>query len=1097
MGHLEVTAYEVVVFELTRGCDTQRGKATVFESARKSLEPRGLFLVRSQALACEKISNGYTHIGHVVVTFGQWRVPQDDPLSSSVFIRPLLHSRLIRSYLFWLAAIVHINKQFSNISSKLYRLAVRSSRRLVKFVPVVRANISHRRRAHTFKVRAPSACTGGIAGTPFRPLLLPRPRHTLATHPSRRREKYVPVILAINSHRRCAHAPEVRAPSACTGGTAGTPSPPLLIPRSRHTALNLKADEDEASSAGMQGRGKSGIPEESRQPVASSGTIPTCENMGATSPRMESVSPSWEMGNLTTASSCLSGKGINTVAGYDSRLIFIAVNEMLSSSRYLSSIPREKSSFTSLFTFSFGDMIVNMAVLEWSGAIWVALNIGILRTDEGVERRNEWAGKQEIPEKTRRPMASSGTIPTCENPEYSGRGLNPDRLGGRRAGLPLNHSGPGVSTMSFKTGFKHLVKDINGLKYVLFTSALSASKINNRERNGYAWISDESRFDINADDGCSRLLCHVGKCNDEALTRECDTYWTPGVMVWIDISYNTRSHLVVDEGTQTAQSYVSEVLRPNFLPHLRRIPNAIIQQGNAIPIQLTALHMKQQRGATPECAPHEEEMNDIQTRMQTNRSPAGSEHTPDRLSRASLNQTSSAAGGTAGAGSASLVSISKPNSTTSSTMTASVVVNLPASYPGSEVEPASSASTAASPATSPDAHTEVRISTLFDSWARHLIFLVMPGSIPGQGNFGYVSNHIFCTVDCGGEGECIRSYLGNHTWCLVDVTPLTDKLQLMLMSGAGRLMSSSIMEDQPSQLKGESSPSLMNDGIAVMLERRGEQLSGLNADATDMHPRAPGSDGNSPGIHAALVLHQQLRLHHSLLMADKQQLARLNAAPRSEELRGLIACAADIHLVLQEVTEALLALHAALVLKQKLGLHRSLLIARWWIFIVCGGGQGGIHKSIDLTDCKIIFNLLRLLSSPLHLLEHSSETPLLPASRCSGYTALNRLDRIAQNAAEEKPYDQLGKFVAAELRQLPQRKAILLQKEIQNCIIRSKLSSLENVCHHITLKIDMGVVLVGWSEQLRSLNAGTENIHPRAPGSDGNSPGIHAALVPH
>ncbi|KAJ8874298.1 hypothetical protein PR048_025144 [Dryococelus australis] len=30
--------------------------------------------------------------------------------------------------------------------------------------------------------------------------------------------------------------------------------------------------------------------------------------------------------------------------------------------------------------------------------------------------RNEGGGEQEIPEKTRRPTASSGTIPTCENP---------------------------------------------------------------------------------------------------------------------------------------------------------------------------------------------------------------------------------------------------------------------------------------------------------------------------------------------------------------------------------------------------------------------------------------------------------------------------------------------------------------------------------------------------------------------------------------------------------------------------------------------------------------------------------------------------------
>ena len=57
--------------------------------------------------------------------------------------------------------------------------------------------------------------------------------------------------------------------------------------------------------------------------------------------------------------------------------------------------------------------------------------------------------------------------------------------------------------------------------------------------------------------------------------------------------------------------------------------------------------------------------------------------------------------------------------------------------------------------------------------------------------------------------------------------------------------------------------------------------------------------------------------------------------------------------------------------------------------------------------------------------------------------AIQQLDKIAQNAAEEKPYDQFGKFVAAELHHLPQRQAILLQQEIQNSIIRSKLTSLE------------------------------------------------------
>ncbi|KAJ8888407.1 hypothetical protein PR048_007897 [Dryococelus australis] len=53
--------------------------------------------------------------------------------------------------------------------------------------------------------------------------------------------------------------------------------------------------------------------------------------------------------------------------------------------------------------------------------IWAALNIEVLRADEGevsIEQHQKWKGRgeREIPEKTSRPAASSGTIPTCENP---------------------------------------------------------------------------------------------------------------------------------------------------------------------------------------------------------------------------------------------------------------------------------------------------------------------------------------------------------------------------------------------------------------------------------------------------------------------------------------------------------------------------------------------------------------------------------------------------------------------------------------------------------------------------------------------------------
>ncbi|KAL4105164.1 hypothetical protein QTP88_020436 [Uroleucon formosanum] len=51
------------------------------------------------------------------------------------------------------------------------------------------------------------------------------------------------------------------------------------------------------------------------------------------------------------------------------------------------------------------------------------------------------------------------------------------------------------------------------------------------------------------------------------------------------------------------------------------------------------------------------------------------------------------------------------------------------------------------------------------------------------------------------------------------------------------------------------------------------------------------------------------------------------------------------------------------------------------------------------------------------------------------------------SAYEKKAYDQFGKYVAYELRQLPQRHAILLQSEIQSCITRIRLSTLEPLPH--------------------------------------------------
>lgn len=58
--------------------------------------------------------------------------------------------------------------------------------------------------------------------------------------------------------------------------------------------------------------------------------------------------------------------------------------------------------------------------------------------------------------------------------------------------------------------------------------------------------------------------------------------------------------------------------------------------------------------------------------------------------------------------------------------------------------------------------------------------------------------------------------------------------------------------------------------------------------------------------------------------------------------------------------------------------------------------------------------------------------------------AIQKLDQIAHKVTEDKQYEQFGKYVAAELRQLPKREAILLQQEIQSSITRSKLNALDN-----------------------------------------------------
>ncbi|KAJ8880787.1 hypothetical protein PR048_017258 [Dryococelus australis] len=67
--------------------------------------------------------------------------------------------------------------------------------------------------------------------------------------------------------------------------------------------------------------------------------------------------------------------------------------------------------------------------------IWAALNIGVLKADDGEAAGIQGRGNREIPEKTRRTAASSRTIPTCENPGVTSPEIEPGSPGWEASSL--------------------------------------------------------------------------------------------------------------------------------------------------------------------------------------------------------------------------------------------------------------------------------------------------------------------------------------------------------------------------------------------------------------------------------------------------------------------------------------------------------------------------------------------------------------------------------------------------------------------------------------------------------------------------------------
>ncbi|GFW08844.1 retrovirus-related Pol polyprotein from transposon 297 [Trichonephila clavipes] len=96
-------------------------------------------------------------------------------------------------------------------------------------------------------------------------------------------------------------------------------------------------------------------------------------------------------------------------------------------------------------------------------------------------------------------------------------------------------------------------------------------------------FSDESRFSLSADDHRTRVWRRTGQRSDPAFIVERHTAISQGVTVWGAISWDTRSSLVVLQGTLTARRYVDDILMPIVLPMLSSRPGAIYQQDNVRP----------------------------------------------------------------------------------------------------------------------------------------------------------------------------------------------------------------------------------------------------------------------------------------------------------------------------------------------------------------------------------------------------------------------------------------------------------------------------------------------------------------------------------
>ncbi|GFY05900.1 hypothetical protein TNCV_4405651 [Trichonephila clavipes] len=84
-------------------------------------------------------------------------------------------------------------------------------------------------------------------------------------------------------------------------------------------------------------------------------------------------------------------------------------------------------------------------------------------------------------------------------------------------------------------------------------------------------------------DGRIRVWRHRGERRLNSYVMHRHTGPAPGIMVWGDIGYHSRTPLVRIAGTLNSQRYISEVLEPVVLPYLQGLATAIFGQDNVQP----------------------------------------------------------------------------------------------------------------------------------------------------------------------------------------------------------------------------------------------------------------------------------------------------------------------------------------------------------------------------------------------------------------------------------------------------------------------------------------------------------------------------------